>query len=138
MVVPYQILGFIKELRKKYPRISKYKIKPFLDIFCAENNLRKYSASWIGKVITRYQFFFNTRKCVKKRSNTKQVTRVTYCPKQQDIELGYLQLDGIKVYFEGKNYYFLSCIELKSRQSWAKRVKSLSSKSAKEFLEKIL
>jgi len=139
MVVPYQILGFIKQLRKKYPRISKYKIKPFLDIFCEENNLREYSVSWIGKVINRYQFFFNTRKCVRrKRRNSKQITRVKYCPKQKDIDLGYLQLDGIKVYFEGKNYYFLSAIELKSRQSWAKRVASLSSKNAKEFLEEIL
>jgi len=43
MVVPYQIFGFIKQLRKKYPRLSKHKIKPFLDIFCVENNLRKYS-----------------------------------------------------------------------------------------------
>jgi transposase InsO family protein len=139
MVVPYQILGFIKELRKKYPSISKYKIKPFLDLFCEENNLKKYSVSWIGKVIGRYQFFFNTRKCVRrKRRNTKQVTRVKYCPKQKDIDLGYLQLDGIKVYFETKYYYFLSCIELKSRQSWAKRVGSLSSSNAKEFLEEIL
>jgi len=139
MVVPYQILGFIKQLRKKYPRLSKHKIKPFLDIFCLENNLSKYSVSWIGKVITRYQFFFNTRKEVRrKRRNTKQVTRVKYCPKQKDIDLGYLQLDGIKVYFEGKNYYFLSCIELKSRQSWAKRVGSLSSSNAKVFLEEIL
>lgn len=139
MVVPYQILGFIKKLRKKYPRISKYKIKPFLDIFCEENNLRKYSVSWIGKVITRYQFFFNTRKCVRrKRRNTKQVTRVKYCPKQKDIDLGYLQLDGIKVYFENRYYYFLSCIELKSRQSWAKRVGTLSSSNAKQFLKEIL
>jgi len=139
MVVPYQILGFIKQLRKKYPKLSKHKIKPFLDIFCEENNLKKYSVSWIGKVILRYQFFFNTRKCViRKRRNKKQVTRVKYCPKQKDVDLGYLQLDGIKVYFEGKNYYFLSAIELKSRQSWAKRVGSLSSKNAKEFLEEIL
>lgn len=139
MVVPYQILGFIKELRKEYQRLSKYKIKSFLDIFCEGNNLRKYSVSWIGKVIARYKFFFNKRYPVRrKRRNTKEVTRVKYCPKQKDIDLGYLQLDGIKVFFEGKNYYFFSCIELKSRQSWAKRVKSLSSKCAKEFLEEIL
>lgn len=138
MVVPYQILGFIKELRKKYPRISKYKIKLFLDIFCSENNLPRYSASWVGKVINRHQFFFNTRKQVRrKRRNTKQVSRVKYCPKQQDIDLGYLQLDGIKACFEGKTYYFLSCIELKSRQSWAQRVGSLSSTNAKEFLQGI-
>jgi len=139
MVVPYQILGFIKEIRKKYPRLSKYKIRVFLDSYCEENHLRKYSSSWIGKVINRYKFFFNIRKEVRrKRRSTEQVTRVKHCPKQKDIELGYLQLDGIKVYFEGKNYYFLSCIELKSRQSWAKRVGSISSLNAKLFLEEIL
>lgn len=138
MVVPYQILGFIKKLRQDYPRISKYKIKPFLDIYCEDNNLSKYSVSWIGKVINRYQFFFNTRRCVRrKRRNKQQVTRVKYCPRQKDIRLGYLQLDGIKVYFEGSTYYFLSCIELKSRQSWAKRVHTLSSTNAKRFLEEI-
>jgi transposase len=139
MVVPYQVLGFIKQLRKKYPRISKYKIKSFLDIFCEENNLSKYSVSWIGKVINRYKFFFNKRYPVRrKRRSTRQFNRVKYCPKQKDINLGYLQLDGIKIFFDGYSYYFLSAIELKSRQSWAKRVKSLSGLSAKEFLEEIL
>jgi len=138
MFVPEKILGFIKHLRRKYPRLSKYKIKVFLDIFCEEQRLPKYSVSLIGKVINRYSFFFNTRKSVRRKRKYKQVTRVKYCPKQKDIKLGYLQLDGIKVYFESSNYYFLSAIELKSRQSWAKRVGSLSSLNAKVFLEEII
>ena len=139
MVVPRQTLGFIKELRRKYPKLSKYKIKSFLDIFCEEQGLPAYSVSWIGKVISRYQLFFNTRKPVRrKRRKTKKVVRIKYCPKQRDINLGYLQLDGIKVIFEGRTYYFLSAIELKSRQSWARRVKSLSSLNAMLFLEEIL
>lgn len=138
MVSPYQVLGFIKQIRKKYPRLSKYKIKPFLDLYCQENNLPKHSVSWIGKVIGRYSFFFNTRKPVRRKRNYKSVTRVKYCPKQDDVALGYLQLDGIKVYFEGKTYYFLSGIELKSRQSWAKRVGSISSQNARDFLGEVL
>jgi len=139
IVVPSQVLGFIKELRKKYPRLSKYKIKLFLDIYCEENNLPAHSVSWIGKVINRYSLFFNTRKPARrKRRKTKKVTRVKYCPRQKDIILGYLQLDGIKVVFESRTYYFLSTIELKSRQSWARRVKTLSSTNAKIFLENIL
>ena len=43
--------------------------------------------------------------------------------------LGQLPIDGER---------HLSAIELKSRQSWAKRVKSLSSKNARRFLEEIL
>lgn len=138
MVAPAKVLGFIKELRTKYPRLSKYKIKPFLDIFCQENNLETYSVSWIGKVIKRYSFFFKTRKPVRRKRKTQKVKRVKSCPRQKDIGLGYLQLDGIHVVFAGRTYYFISAIELKTRQAWAKRVKSLSSKQAKIFLEEIM
>jgi hypothetical protein len=138
MYVPAKILGFIKTLRKEYPRLSKYKIKVFLDIYCEEQNLPKYSVSWIGKVISRYSFFFNTRKSVKKKRKRAKVTRVKRCPKQKNIKLGYLQLDGIHVIFEGKKYYFLSCIELKTRKSWCKRVRRLNSKNSKIFLEEII
>jgi len=138
MYVPAKVLGFIKELRIKYPRLSKYKIKVFLDIFCDENNLKKYSVSWIGKVISRYSFFFNKRYPVRRKYRKRKVTRVKYCPKQKNIKLGYLQVDGIKVFFENKNYYFLAAVELKSRQSFASRVKSLSSNNAKAFLLNIL
>jgi putative transposase len=139
MRVPAQILGFIKTLRLKYPKMSKYKIKIFLDEFCLKNQLPIYSVSWIGKVINRYQLFFNIRKPVKrKRRPNKNITRVKYCPKQKDLVLGYLQLDGIKVCFKGRDYCFLSGVELKSRQSWAKRVNSLASTQAQSFLKDIL
>jgi len=138
MIVPAKVLGFIKELRMQYPRLSKYKIKPFLDIYCQENNFPTYSVSWIGKVIRRYSFFFKTRKPVRRKRRTLKVKRVKYCPRQKDIKLGYLQLDGIHVVFAGKIYYFISAIELKTRQAWAKRVKSLSSKQAKVFLNEIM
>lgn len=138
MIVPAPVLRFIKELRMKYPRLSKYKIKPYLDIYCQEQGLPTYSASWIGKVIKRYSFFFKTRKPVRRKRRTLKVKRVKYCPMQKDIKLGYLQLDGIHVVFAGRTFKFISAIELKSRQAWAKRVKSLSSEQAKLFLQEIL
>jgi putative transposase len=138
MVIPAQILGFIKKLREKYPKLSKYKIKPYLDIYCEENNLAKYSDSWIGKVINRHQFFFNVRKPVRRKRRTlRNKQRIKRCPRDKDIKLGYLQLDGIHVVFEGISYYFISAIELKTRQGFAKRVTSLSSRQAKVFLEEI-
>jgi len=138
MRIPAKVLKFIKQLRLKYPRLSKYKIKSFLDLFCEDNQLPQYSASWIGKVINRHSFFFKTRHPVRRKRRTQKVNRVKYCPRQKEIRLGYLQLDGIQVVFAGRSYKFISCIELKSRQAWAKRVKSLSSKQAKLFLEEIL
>lgn len=138
MLIPARVLGFIKALRQQYPRLSKYKVKPYLDSFCQENQLSVYSVSWIGKVISRHKFFFNTRQPVRrKRRSLRGKDRVKYCPKQKNIKLGYLQMDCIHVVFESKNYYFICAIELKSRQAFAKRVIGLSSKQAKIFLQEI-
>ena len=48
MIIPIETMSFIKALRKQYPKLSKYKIKPFLDVFCQERGLETRSASWIG------------------------------------------------------------------------------------------
>ena len=140
MIIPIETMSFIKALRKQYPKLSKYKIKPFLDAFCQERGLKTRSASWIGKLIRKHKYFFNESKPIRKKRRASQYNkqRVRYCPRQKDIKLGYLQLDGIRVDFEGRTYYFLSAIELKTRQAWAKRVGSLSSRNAKVFLENII
>lgn len=134
MAIPVPILSFLRELRVQYPRMSKYKLKCLLDIFCAEKNLPRYSASWIGKVINRYKFFFGTRKQIRRKHRTQQKLWVNRCPKNTDVSLGYLQVDGVKVWFDGHLYCFLTGVELVSRQGWARRVKSFSSKEARDFL----
>lgn len=139
MVIPTVVLSFIKAIREQHPKLSKYKLKIFLDAFCQEKGIKLYSVSWIRKVIKRYAFFFNTRHPVKKsRKSHIQKLRIWRCPKQEDIHLGYLQVDGLKVVWAGQTLYFLCAVELKSRQAWAKRVPSLSSLQAKIFLEEIL
>jgi transposase InsO family protein len=139
MDIPFKMFSFIKAMREQYPRLSKYKVKIFLDAFCREQGLISRSDSWIGKVIKQNAFFFNTREPVKKqRKSKKQKLRIFRCPKQTDISLGYLQIDGVKVVWEGESLYFLCAVELKSRQAFAERVSSLSSLKAKEFLERIL
>lgn len=139
MDVPAKIFSFIKAMREQHPNLSKYKIKIFLDEFCKEEGLTTHSDSWIGKVIKRNTFFFNTRKSVKKhRKQTKPKLRVFRCPKQTDISLGYIQADGVRVDWEGQSLWFLCAVELKSRQAFVERVSSLSSLKAKLFLERIL
>jgi len=139
MQTPAQVMGFIKALRTKYPRLSKYKIKPFLDIYCQEQDLPLHSVSWIGKLIKRHQFFFNTRQVIRRKGRSlKSGTRIKYCPRQKDIKLGYLQLDAVVVNYQGDIYRFLTSVELKTRQAFVKRVGSLSSKQARIFLEEII
>jgi len=79
--------------------------------------VKSYSVSWIGKVISRHKFFFNTRQPVRrKRRSLRGKNRIKYCPKQKNIRLGYLQMDCVHVVFEGKNYYFICAIELQNSQ----------------------
>lgn len=134
MVVPVLVLSFLREVRVQYPRMSKYKLKYLLDVFCEENNLSKHSASWIGKVISRHKFFFGIRKQIRRKHRTQQKLWVNRCPRDTDTALGYLQVDGVKVYFDGNLYCFFTGVELISRQGWVRRVNSFNSREAKEFL----
>ncbi len=139
MVVPAQILGFLRTVRQEHPHLSKYKLKPFLDAFCREEGLPEYSVSWIGKVLNRHELFFATRTNVRrKQRHPRSGYRVYKTPKPTKLKLGYLQLDGIKIHWNGRKCLFLSCIELKTRQAWATRVPTLSSTHAQHFLESVL
>lgn len=139
MTIPPGVLSFIKELRQKYPHLSKYKIKPFLDIWCREQEIKTFSVSWIGKVISRHTFFFGSRKPARKRrKKPRSGYRVYRCPSANKVKLGYLQLDGVVIYFNGRKHVFLSALEVKTRQAWAKRVSSLSSLQARLLLEEII
>lgn len=140
MQVPSEILAFIKLMRTQYPKLSKYKLKPFLDAYCADHGIPSYSVSWIGKVINRYNYFFNHgRQVVKKRTNKqKQKARVKRCPKASQVKLGQLQLDAVIIYFHGVKLCYLTAIELKTRQAWTRRVSTISSVTATQFLLEII
>lgn len=99
--------------------------------------MSSYSVSWIGKVLMRYGLFFHTRKCVRRKHRPQHKKWVLRCPKRMDVSLGYLQVDGVKVFLDGKIFCFLTAVELVSRQGFAKRVESYSSLQAKVFLEEI-
>ena len=56
MYIDTHILDFITNLRKKYPRFGKSKIKPLLDEFCKEQKIPSISESTIAKIIKRYSW----------------------------------------------------------------------------------
>jgi hypothetical protein len=139
MVVSSSILGFLKAMRQQHPHLSKYKLKPFLDVFCQKEDLPLYSVSWIGKILTRYQLFFGTRQRVYRRRKHSRSGYVIRCtPNPDTLSLGYLQLDGVKVYWAGQKLLFLTAMELKTRWAWVKIVPTFSSFHARLFLEEIM
>lgn len=139
MEVPAELLSFLRSIRKQHPHLSKYKLKPFLDAWCEEQGLPMYSVSWIGKVLNRYQLFFGKRqRIIKRRRQSRSGYTIRRTPNPKNVKLGYLQLDGIKVYWLGEKILFLTALELKTRTAWVKIVPTFSSHHAQLFLKSIL
>lgn len=139
MVVSPLILSVLKQWRGQYPHLSKYKLKVFLDLWCVEQGLERRSVSWIGKVLSRHQFFFAVRHPVKRRRRKpRSGYRIYKCPNVSKVSLGYLQLDGVKVCWNGETCYFLSALEVKTRQAWVVRCPRINSLHAKRLLETVL
>ena len=57
-VTESQIIDWIKKERKAHPGIGKEKLKPDLDEFCQSIGVKSVSASTIGNIIKRHQFFY--------------------------------------------------------------------------------
>ena len=60
------------------------------------------------------------------------------CPKAVDTKPGYIQLDRVKFYYLGKYYYFLTAVDIVTKQAWVKLVPSLTSQYAARLLEEVL
>lgn len=139
LVVPPSVLTFLKAMRAQHPHLSKYKLKPFLDAWCANQSMPHHSVSWIGKVIARHQLFFGTRqRVVKRRRHARSGYTIRRTPSPERLSIGYLQLDGVTVYWAGKKLVFLTALEVKTRMAWVQLVTTLSSVTATRFLNRIL
>jgi len=136
-----QILNFIKEIRKKYPRFSKHKIKPLLDAYCEQEGINTLSISTIGKVIKRNNLFFThtlkayhnpshkrPKKKPRKRINSRFKTKIPG-------EL--IQIDTVVRFENSIKLYTLTAIDLASRFAFAYTYTSLSSRTALNFYQKL-
>jgi len=137
MQTPLSIYLLIESLRKQYPRMGKEKIKLFVDLFAKEQNLKPLSPSTIGKVIKRNNLFFYGKEQRKKRLFEAK-KRIKFCPQATKIKPGYLQVDGVKSWYFDRYYYFLTAVEIVSKQAFVKLVPRLSSKQAALFLKEVI
>lgn len=137
--VPLSVVSLIRQLRLEYPRLGKAKIKRFSDQFCLSQGLQVISESSIGRTIKRFNLFYAGKPSGRRRIGqdcTKQ--RVKLCPKATDTLPGYIQLDGVKFYYLGRYYYFLTCVDIVTKQAWVKLVPSLTSKHGAAFLREVI
>lgn len=138
MQTPPSIYSLIVSLRRKYPRMGKAKIKKFVDEFCKEVGLETLAESTIGKVIKRNNLFFAGRQRGRRSKPNSSKIRVKGTPKASETKPGYIQLDGVKFYYLGRYYYFLTAVDISSKQAWVKFVPSLKSIHAATFLKEVI
>ena len=134
---PWKIVEFIKKFRQEHPRIGKEKIKPFLDVFCKENGIKTISASTIGRIIKKNNYFFQPTKVSHfgkvspKRRKKNRIGR--YVPeKPGDL----IQIDAVERIVEGLRRYVITAIDLRSKFSFALCYNRLNSVNARDFLKR--
>jgi hypothetical protein len=137
MQVSAEVVDKIKELREKWPNLSKHKLKPLLDVYCAEISHKIISATTIGQVIKRHNFFFkDTGKIyhdpTRKRPNIQVKNRVWKAPKQKP---GYVEADLVETRIDGKKKYTVCWIDIGLKVAFSK---TYARKTSKNILESFL
>ena len=119
--------------------MGKAKIKRFVDEFCQVEGMESVSQSSIGRVIKRNKLFFAGKaKGRRMRIERNKRIRIRLCPNIKNTPSGYIQLDGVKFHYLSKYYYFLTAVDIVSKQAWVELVTSTNSRHAANFLSHIL
>lgn len=133
MAVDIRLLELIKQTREEYGRVSKYKLKIFLDEYARSLKIPSYGLDKIAKIIKRNHYFFDPPK--KRKSPTKLLyPRLKKHPKETTP--GYVEMDSITIYVFNKKLYFITAIDIVTKFAWVVLTKSLSSKEAVAALKK--
>jgi len=134
------IVKLVRQLRENHPRMGKMKIEGFVKALCEEMALTNVSSSSasIGRLIKRKNYFFAGKAEGRRLKEGGNKQRIRLCPKSKDQVPGYIQIDGVKFYYLEKYYYFLTAVDIVSKQAWLKLVPSLKSKQAAKFLKEII
>lgn len=143
-----RITGFIARYRTEHPKVGQIAIKPHLDTFCAASGIKTISAATLGRVIAdlkktgdiqdspaRVSLYAATGNITggKPRKKRKKLRRKGYAP-QAPGDL--VQVDSVAIFMDGLKRYIVTAIDLKTRFAFACAYGSLSSLSARDFMEK--
>ena len=135
MYIDEEIYWFIKGLREKHPRLGKEKIKILLDKHCQKKGLKTISASKIGKVIKRNNWFFYLGKRTKHTARPNKERVFGYEVKEPgDL----FQIDTVVRFEHGIKRYIITAIDVVSRFAFAYAYKSHSSLSTKALSRNLL
>lgn len=131
MLVDEKVYLFIKGLRQKYPRLGKEKISRLLQKHCQQTSLKPVSASTVGKLIRRHNWFFYLGERAKNRPVRANKQRVFGYPVKQAGDL--FRVDTVVRFDLGVKRYILTAVDPVTKFAFAQTYASHSSRAATEF-----
>lgn len=131
-----RLVDFIKSVRVQYGNVSKYKLRVFVDEYARQLNTNPLSASVIGKVIKRKNFFFEGKTKQKKKRIKLLYPRLKRAPKE--TLPGYVEMDSVTIYVTSRRYYFITAIDVATKVAWAKLTTTLTSSQALIALQEFI
>lgn len=145
-----EIVNFILSYRISHPGVDKVTVKSALDAFCICLSIESVSESTVGRIIEDLKekgqipdYYIRTTingktgnlrvKSTNKIKTTKQ--RIgSYQPKEPgDV----VQIDAIEIFLCNIKRYILCALDIKTRFAFAFSYKTLSSKTARDFMQKL-
>ena len=130
------IIEKIREIRQERYRISKYKLKVFIDKYCEKEGLTKISISSIGLIIKKNKMFYQRRYNLsihRQVKRQKKVERIRYSSKVKEIV--YIVSDTVVAREEGIIRYFYNAIEVVSKFAFSYYFKEQTSRNMVIFYE---
>ncbi len=131
MNTDWRLVELIKTMRKEYGNVGANILKPFVDALATDLNIPTISKTTITKIVKIRRLTFETKVKLKKKSKQPRL-RTKRSPKVTSA--GYVQLDCITLYINREKHLFVCCIDVFTKFALVRRVKSLSSQSAKQVL----
>jgi putative transposase len=141
--IPPEIIAFIRDMREKYPRIGKEKLKPLLDKYCIDKGIRPISESSIGNIIKRHKFFYQKTGRVYHdpdskwaQGNIKRTKRLKIKHPLKPEDFGHIVSDTVERVTDGIKDYFYSAIDARLKFAITLNYKRLTSRNMKEFYQR--
>lgn len=141
-----QLVTYIKHIREEHDSLGKEKIKPLLDEYCEEKDLKTVSVSTIGRTIKRHnlgrrapvRIYHNPDSGHAKRQISFK-SRVKHSPgiKHLSASEGYLEIDTITRFVSGLKLYVFNAVDIKLKFQFSYSYNHLSSRSGVNFLQKL-
>ncbi|MBC7194296.1 MAG: transposase family protein [Caldisericia bacterium] len=138
--IDIRIIDFIVDVRKRYPKMGKEKIKVLLDEYCRDKGIKTIYSSTIGRIIKeRNLFFFYTKDYThfgkeKKINRKRKLRRGMYRPRNPgDL----IEIDAIVLFMNGIKRYIITSVDIRTKFSFAYAYDRPSSKSSLDFFKKL-